>query len=235
MNNNMANPQEWDNVYRQQSDVLTGTPPWNIGKPQPEIDALIAQNFFVSPILDAGCGHAEASLKLASQGHTVVGVDISPTAIEVARAAANERSLSHNATYEVADITALSGYDGHFNSIVDSTLFHSLPVEKRSHYLSSISAASASGAKIAVLVFTTAFTEFLLQYIQAAPWGVTEQELRETVSPFFDIDEILPAYIHANLPESMQDSEESSLSRHFDKDENGLYKVPAFLLIAHKK
>ena len=36
-----------------------------------------------------------------------------------------------NATFEVADISSFTGYDGRFGTIIDSTLFHSMPVELR--------------------------------------------------------------------------------------------------------
>ena len=72
-------------------------------------------------MLDAGCGVAEASLTLAAQGHTVVGIDLTPTAVAAASEAAQERGLS-NATFVQADITSFTGYDDRFNTILDSTL-----------------------------------------------------------------------------------------------------------------
>ncbi|BBZ11639.1 hypothetical protein MBRA_18340 [Mycobacterium branderi] len=45
-----------------------------------------------------------------------------------------------------ADITSLRGYDGRFNTVIDSTLFHSLPVEGRDGYLRSVQQAAAPGA-----------------------------------------------------------------------------------------
>lgn len=132
---------DWDATYQGKGELFQGEPPWNIGEPQPELAALIDAGKFHGTVLDVGCGHAETSLRLAALGHTTVGLDLSPTAIEAARAAAAERGLT-NATFEVADITDFSGYDGRFNTIVDSTLFHSIPVEAREAYLQSISRAA---------------------------------------------------------------------------------------------
>ena len=73
------------------------------------------------------------SLHLAELGFTTVGLDLSPTAIDLARAEAARRGLS-TATFDVADISAFSGYDARFATIVDSTLFHSIPVEAREGY-----------------------------------------------------------------------------------------------------
>jgi 2-polyprenyl-3-methyl-5-hydroxy-6-metoxy-1,4-benzoquinol methylase len=89
-----------------------------------------ARRKFRSDVLDAGCGVAEAPLQPAAQGYTGVGIDVTPTAIAAATASATERGLS-TATYVEADITSLTGYDGRFSTILDSTLFHSLPVGLR--------------------------------------------------------------------------------------------------------
>ena len=80
---------------------------------------------------------------------------MSATAIELARAEAAKRGLT-NATFEVADISEFTGYDGRFGTIVDSTLFHSMPVELREGYQQSIVRAAAPGASYFVLVFDAA-------------------------------------------------------------------------------
>src|ERR671917_145389 len=90
-------------------------PPWSIGEPQPELAALIEQGKFHGEVLDVGCGEAAISLYLAERGFTTVGLDLSPTAIDLARAEAAKRGLS-NASFEVADISAFTGYDGRFGT-----------------------------------------------------------------------------------------------------------------------
>ncbi len=76
-------------------------------------------------VLDVGCGEAAISLHLAERGYTTVGLGLSPTAIDLARREAETRGLT-NATFEVADISAFTGYDGRFGTIVDSTLLSAL-------------------------------------------------------------------------------------------------------------
>ena len=143
---------DWDSVYREQGR-FEGPPPWNIGEAQPEIAALIEAGKFRSDVLDAGCGFAEAALDLAARGYTVVGVDLTPTAVAAATAAAEERGLSDKASFVQADITSFTGFDGRFNTVVDSTLFHSLPREGRDGYLRSVHRAAAPGASYYILVF----------------------------------------------------------------------------------
>ena len=193
---------DWDGAYREQGR-FEGPPPWNIGEPQPELSALAAAGKFRSDVLDAGCGYAELSLALAADGYTVVGVDLTPTAVAAANRAAQERGLSR-ASFVQADITAFSGYDGRFNTVVDSTLFHSLPTEGRDGYLQSVHRASADGAAFFILVFAKG--AFPAEW-ETKPNEVDEDELRDAVSKYWQIDEIRPAFIHANIPPPRPESD----------------------------
>ncbi len=217
---------DWDSAYRQDGG-FQGPPPWNIGEPQPELAALIAAGKVRSDVLDAGCGHAELSLSLAAGGYTVVGLDISPTAIAAANRAAQERNL-RTASFAQADITSFTGYDGRFNTVIDSTLFHSLPVEARHNYLHAVQRASAPGASFYVLVFAKgAFPAGL----ETKPNEVDEAELRDVVAAHWSVDEIRPAFIHANIPSGPGAPFE--LPPH-ELDQQGRMKLPAYLLTAHK-
>jgi SAM-dependent methyltransferase len=216
---------DWDDTYREEGG-FDGPPPWNIGEPQPELDALIRDGKVRSDVLDAGCGHAELSLSLAADGYTVVGIELTPTAVAAARKAAQERNLP-NASFVQDDITTFTGYDGRFNTIMDSTLFHSLPVEGRDGYQQSVYRAAAPGAAYYVLVFAKgAFPAELEQ----KPNEVDEDELRAAVGKYWAIDEIRTAFIHTNAVKRPDMPIEMS----YPLDEQGRLKMPAFLLTAHK-
>ncbi len=222
----MGEVMDWESAYRGEGG-FEGPPPWNIGEPQPELAALWRDGKFRSEVLDAGCGHAELALALAADGYTVTGIDISPTAIAAATEAAAERGLSDRASFVAADITAFTGFDGRFSTIVDSTLFHSLPVEARDPYLKSVHRAAAPGAGYFVLVFAKgAFPPEMEQ----GPHEVTEIELREAVSKYWVVDDIRPALIHTNVPKvpGMPPPPLDLL------DSNGRLRMQAFLLSAHK-
>lgn len=217
---------DWDSAYREQAH-FEGPPPWNIGEPQPELAALIAAGKFRSDVLDAGCGFAELSLSLAAQGYTVVGVDLTPTAIAAATKSAQERGLT-TASFVQADITSFSGYDGRFSTVVDSTLFHSLPLDGRDGYLKSVHRAAAPGAGFFVLVFAKgAFPAEM----QPKPNEVDEDELRAAVSKYWEIDEIRHSFILSNAVNIPNAPFE--FPQH-DRDEKGRVKMPAYLLTAHK-
>ena len=217
---------DWDSAYQQQG-AFEGPPPWNIGEPQPELAQMIQAGKIRSDVLDAGCGYAELSLALAAQGHTVVGIDLTPTAVAAATKAAAERGLT-TASFVQADITSFTGYDNRFSTIIDSTLFHSLPIEGRDGYLRSIHRAAAAGANYYVLVFAKgAFPAEM----ENTPNTVDADELRATVSKYWQIDEIRPAYIHANVPQVP--GVPFDFPEH-NRDEKGRVKYPAFLMSAHK-
>ena len=155
-----------------------------------------------------------------------MGLDLSPTAIELARREAQKRGLT-TATFEVADISDFGGFPtgsaGRFGTIVDSTLFHSIPVEAREGYQRSISRAAAPGASYFALVFDRA----------AVPEGpinaVTADELRAVVSKYWVVDEIRPARLFANFPEGAFDMPIVDM-----RDEpNGLKSIGGWLLSAH--
>lgn len=219
---------DFESVYRGDTAVFgTGArPPWSIGEPQPEIAALVEQGKIHGGVLDAGCGEAALSIYLAERGYTTVGLDLSPTAIDLARAEAARRHLT-NATFEVADISSFTGYDGRFGTIVDSTLFHSMPVEARDGYQQSIVRAAAPGASYFVLVFDG--TEIPQGGIPGPAHPVTEDELRDVVSQYWIVDDIKHARIHGNVPEGFEGFAGIEL-----RDEpKGRKSLPAWLLSAH--
>ncbi len=219
---------EFETAYRGESTRFGDgvRPPWSIGRPQPELAALIEQGKFHGDVLDVGCGEAAISLHLAEQGYTTLGLDLSPTAIDLARREAERRGLS-KATFEVADISTFTGYppgsEGRFGTIVDSTLFHSIPVEARDGYQQSIARAAAPGASYFALVFDrAAVTEGPIN-------AVTSDELRDAVSKYWVVDDIRPARLYAKAPKDffgvpgMQAREET----------DGLVSVGGWLLSAH--
>lgn len=221
---------DWEQAY-QQGGVFEGPPPWNIGEPQPELAGVIADAKVRSDVLDAGCGYAELSLALAAAGYTVLGVDITPTAVAAATQAARERGLT-TASFEQADITTFTGHDGRFSTVLDSTLFHSLPIEGRDGYLRSVHQAAAPGARLFVLVFAKgAFPAEL----ETKPNEVSEAELRAAVSKYWEVDEIRPAFIHVNAPVIPPRLPGPPVEfPQYDRDEKGRAKMPAYLLTAHK-
>jgi SAM-dependent methyltransferase len=137
---------EFESAYRGETAVFGAgvRPPWSIGEPQPEIAVLIEQGKIHGDVLDGGRGEGALSIHLAEHGYTTVGLDMSPTAIDLARAEAARRGLT-NATFEVADISSFTGYDGRFSTIVGSTLSTWLRYPSREVGLTSVSGPATPG------------------------------------------------------------------------------------------
>lgn len=211
---------DFDAVYRGESPLGEEAPvPWNIGVPQPVLSDVIERGDIAGPVLDAGCGVGVTTRDLAARGYEVLGVDMSATAIAQAEAARDERHAS--ATFQLGDITQLSGHDGHFGTIIDSTLFHSMPVESRAAYLSAIARAAREGARLYMLVFDKgAFPDGL------GPHAVDAEELRAAVGEHWTIDSIEPSTIAGWLP--------PEISAQHPVDDAGRTRVPAHFLTAHR-
>ena len=221
----MTQPQmDWDAAYRQESP-----PPWSIGRPQPELAALIDQGKIRSDVLDAGCGHAALSLALAARGYRVVGLDASATAVEAAAAAAAEQGLT-TATFAQADVTTFRGYDGRFSTILDSGLFHALPPERRLDYVQSIFRAAAPGAALYVLAFAAGALGDQHDD-RPGPRGFSETELRDAVGTLWQVDDLRPAKLYGNA--SALASSGGPLPN-LERDDKGHFMAPGFLLSAHK-
>ena len=222
----MGEVMDWDKAY--QGELFLGPPPWNIGAPQPEILTLIEQGKVHGPVLDAGCGVGDLALELADRGYEVTGVDISAVAIAAAEAAASQRGLA-TVRFLQGDLRHLNdlALTQRFNTVVDCTLFHSLPVDGRDDYMRGIYAAANSGAALYLLVFTTEALPPDSPF--PIPNLVTEAEVTEAVAKYWSDITLQPALVAVKPPEFPGHPE-----RNFPTDEFGLTNLPALLLTAHK-
>jgi 2-heptyl-1-hydroxyquinolin-4(1H)-one methyltransferase len=194
----MSETPTFESLYRGEGTKFGVGPraPWsNGGKPQPELSALVDAGEFHGDVLDVGCGEAAISLYAAERGFTVVGLDLAPTAVELARAEAARRNLG-NATFAVADISTFTGFDGRFGTIVDSGVLHTIAAEKWNGYQRSIVRAAAPGASYFVLSLDKSA-------MAGAPFsaGLSAEDLRGLVGRYWVIDEIRPARTYAEMPD----------------------------------
>jgi SAM-dependent methyltransferase len=129
------------------------TAPWVIGEPQPAIVELQRAGWIHSNVLDVGCGTGEHTILLTRLGYDVLGVDLSPHAIEQARANAAAKGV--DARFEVADAINL-GDERRYATIIDSALFHIFDDTDRPRYVRSLHAAARPGGLVHVLALSDA-------------------------------------------------------------------------------
>lgn len=158
-------------------------PPWDIGPPQPVFVRLAEQGLLSGRVLDAGCGTGEHVLLAAEHGASEpTGIDLSPTAIESARAKAEQRGLS--AHFEVGDALSLDLADSSVDTIIDSGLFHVFSDAERPRYVASIARVTKPGEHVYLMCFSDR------QPGDMGPRRVRQEELREAFIDGWEFESI---------------------------------------------
>jgi SAM-dependent methyltransferase len=131
-----------------------GLVPWDIGGPQPAVQQLVAYGAIRGEVLDPGTGPGYHAIHFASQGFSATGVDGSPTAI--ARAKRNAERAGVQVDFQVADATKLDGFDGRFDTVVDSAFYHVLMGDEavQTRYAQALHRATKPGARLFMFEFS---------------------------------------------------------------------------------
>jgi SAM-dependent methyltransferase len=146
----------WDAAYAESTP-----PPWDLGRPQPAFVRLAEQGLLTGQLLDAGCGTGEQTLLAASSGADALGVDVSPLALEQARAKAAARGIPAaaggqigKARFEVADALSLVDLGLSFDTVIDSGLFHVFDDDRRARYVASLASVLHPGGHLYLMCFS---------------------------------------------------------------------------------
>jgi len=167
------------------------TPPWDIGRPQPAFAALADDRELGGTVLDVGCGTGEHVLMAAEAGCDAVGIDIAPTAIRLAEAKAQERSIA--ARFIVGDALHLESFGEQFDTVLDCGLFHVFDDKDRPPFVNSLSHVVRSGGWYFMLCFSED---------EQPGWGprrVTQREIRSAFARNWDVVRIQPTDIYVTV------------------------------------
>lgn len=160
-------PDFFDSIYRE-------TPPWEVGKAQPDLAALLDAHPPAGPALDIGCGTGDLAIELARRGLDVLGIDIVEAAIDQARAraAALPPEAARRVEFRVADALRPSRLGGRFGTVTDSGFYHLFESDPRKGLVDELAATLAPGGRYYLLAFATEFS------MPNTPRQVSEDELR---------------------------------------------------------
>ena len=169
----------------------SGTPPWDIGRPQSAFQALADAGDLRGRVLDAGCGTGEHALMAARLGLEATGIDAAPTAIEIARKKARDRGLE--VRFLVGNALDLTSLGQQFDTVLDCGLFHVFDDNDRAAYVASLSAATAPGSRYFMLCFSER------QPGDSGPRRVTQDEIRASFQNGWRVDAIEAVMLETNL------------------------------------
>src|SRR3974390_175534 len=152
-----------------------GTPPWDVGHPQPAFSALFESGAVVGRVLDIGCGTGEHALLASGVGLDATGIDSSPKAIQLAVQKARERHLDPH--FLVGDALELGSRSDRYDTVLDCGLFHVFDDSDRATFVRNLHTVVVPHGRYAMLCFSDR---------QPGDWGPRRVSRTEIESSFAD-------------------------------------------------
>jgi hypothetical protein len=170
---------DWEDRYR------TGDMPWEKGLAAPPLIELLGEieveEWGNGPILVPGCGLGHDVRALGVLGIPVVGVDLSPSAVE----RAGKFPLAGQESYEVGNFFDPSWRAGRkFSAMWEHTCFCAIDPADRIRYAEAAAGCLAEGALLAGVFFLTPFDPG--EEAKGPPFGSTIEEIDGIFSPWFE-------------------------------------------------
>lgn len=185
----------WESRWRQ--DDPGG--PWLDRDVSAEIVTAVDDGWFAagSPAMDLGCGRGDVAAWLAGRGFPSIGVDIAPSAIDLAKRTHGE--TPGQLEFLAADVCAAPIPGCQFGILVDRGCFHQLDARDRGAYARNLATAAAPDARF--LLFVKAFRNG----VPVGDQGELDRRTREVEGAFassFSIDRVAETHLdrRATLP-----------------------------------
>lgn len=115
--------QDWLRAWREDPHWATSMKPSPLAK---ELVSMEADNKTKGSILEIGCGNGRDSIHFGKQGHYVMGIDISPEAVKIAK----RNNKLESVHFEVGDAEKLSFDTGSFDAVYSLSVLHATKLEK---------------------------------------------------------------------------------------------------------
>ena len=170
----------------------TSIPPWDVGHAQQAFVELVqSKEMRALRVLDIGSGPGENAIFFAENGFSVVGIDFTPEAVEIAR----DRALQHEVDVEfiVGNVLDMDSYlkADTFDYVIDSGLFHSIHSQDLNRLIENIRYVLKPGGIYYMLCFSDKNPPGL------GPRRLSKDTITKSLEPIFSIK-----YIHDTVFES---------------------------------
>ncbi len=131
----MSNYSEWDRYYREYPLEELG---WELGRPRPILVEYLQKGLVPKggKALDLCCGAGTNTIYLAQNGYETTGIDISSTALGMAKNRAEQANADLG--FVNASFTDLPFANNQFLLIHDMGCFHHVRVEHRAKFISGV-------------------------------------------------------------------------------------------------
>ncbi|MEI6323455.1 MAG: methyltransferase domain-containing protein [bacterium] len=171
---------DWEERYR------TGDTPWEKGFAAPPLTDLLTRHAIRGTVLVPGCGSGHDVRAMASQGASVLGLDIAESAIISARSFQRAGGES----YEQGDLFALpASWYGRFDWVVEHTCFCAISPCRRTDYLRAVNEVLKPNGHYFGIFYLNPDTE------EGPPFRVSREEIARFFDPNFDLlEEWIPEH-----------------------------------------
>jgi len=175
------------------ANYAEGKLPWDTGTPDEHLVAAVRAGLIApARALEVGCGTGTNALWLAAQEFDVLGVDVSPLAIEKARGKATAASARH-ARFEVVDFLAATPAGAPFDFVFDRGCFHIFDDDGvRARFAARVAALLAPGGQWLSLVGSTEGPPR-----EEGPPRRSAREVMAAIEPVLEIVELRSVYFEA--------------------------------------